>query len=363
MTERSVAAASSPLGAALVVCASIVVILAGMHAAASVVAPVLFAFVLATLIAPLLSALRRRGLPTWLSLLVLALLVLGAGFTLIVILYGSATQLSARLPFYQLRLVDQLSVMNAWLTAKGIVLTDFLPDETRIGQTLVRLAVGLIAAFIQALSGALFVLLIMLFMLTGAPAVAGRLRRRPQGDMTLLDEFARFSASVQSNVRGLAFSNFLTGIAFALWLMLFQVDFAVLWGVLALLLGFIPKIGLFLAAAPAVALAFIQHGVATAVIVALGLTVLNIFFDNLTTKIVGDQVNLSAMTVFLAFVVWTGVLGLLGSLLAVPLTILLRLVLEHFEETRWLGALMSATETEEMPAGTARGPDERETAA
>ena len=114
-----------------------------------------------------------------------------------------------------------------------------------------------------------------------------------------------------------------------------------LWGFLGFVLNYIPTIGSIVAAIPAVLLAAVQLGPGMAALIAGGYLVINITIGNaLEPRIMGDQLGLSPMVVFLSLVFWGWLWGPAGMLLSVPLTVVLRSILIHRDETRWLAILL-----------------------
>jgi predicted PurR-regulated permease PerM len=136
-------------------------------------------------------------------------------------------------------------------------------------------------------------------------------------------------------------TSMLTGVLVSLWLWLLGVDHAQLWGVMAFLLNYVPNIGSFIAAVPAVLLALVQLGPGSALLAALGYLVVNIIIGNvIEPRFMGKGLGLSTLVVFLSLVFWGWVLGPVGMLLSVPLTITVKLALDSKPETRWLGVLL-----------------------
>ena len=141
-------------------------------------------------------------------------------------------------------------------------------------------------------------------------------------------------------------------------LALIGVDYPVLWGALAFLLNFIPNIGSIIAAVPPVLLALIQLGVAQAALVAGGFLVINMAIGNfLEPRYMGQGLGLSTLVVFLSLVFWGWVLGPVGMLLSVPLTIAVKIALEVRPDTRWM-AIMLGSVTDALPVEAAQQVDE-----
>jgi AI-2 transport protein TqsA len=145
-----------------------------------------------------------------------------------------------------------------------------------------------------------------------------------------------------------------------LLLFVLRVDFPLMWGVLAFFLSFIPWIGLPLAVAPAVVLAFAEHGLTNALLVIAGVTVINILAENaLSPMLMGRGLSISPTVLFLGFIFWAWLLGGPGAFLAAPLTIFLILMLDTFPETRWLASVMGMGAPEpDAPEPDAPDPEE-----
>ena len=172
--------------------------------------------------------------------------------------------------------------------------------------------------------------------------MSSRLWERTGSDTAFFTHFVEFSGGVRQNMLGLTLNNLVTAFVITIWLMLFRVDFAILWGMLAFFLGYVPNVGMLLAAIPPILLAFIQYSPETALIVAVGLILIIAILNFITNALIGQAVDMSPATSFVAFLFWAWVLGPLGALLAFPLTVALKLAMESSEETRELAALMSS---------------------
>jgi predicted PurR-regulated permease PerM len=137
--------------------------------------------------------------------------------------------------------------------------------------------------------------------------------------------------------------SLLTGLVIFVWLTILGVDYAVLWGLIAFLLNFIPTVGSFIAAVPAVLLALVQLGVFEACLTLAGFVVVNLIMGNvLEPRWMGRGLNLSPLVVFVSLVLWGWVLGPVGMLLSIPLTIMLKIAFESQDETRWIGIMLGA---------------------
>ena len=104
--------------------------------------------------------------------------------------------------------------------------------------------------------------------------------------------------------------SLLTGLLIFIWLTILGVDYAVLWGLIAFLLNFVPTVGSFIAAVPAVLLAAVQLGIFPAGLTLGGFVVVNLVMGNmLEPRWMGKGLNLSPLVVFVSLVLWGWVLG------------------------------------------------------
>jgi predicted PurR-regulated permease PerM len=135
--------------------------------------------------------------------------------------------------------------------------------------------------------------------------------------------------------------SLVTGAAIAIWTGLVGLDFALVWGLLAFLLNYIPTIGSIIAAAPAVLLATVQLGLGPALLVGVGFLVVNTVLGNIVEPaLMGRAVGLSTLVVFTSLVFWGWVWGPVGMLLSVPLTMIVKIFLENSDELRWIAVLL-----------------------
>jgi predicted PurR-regulated permease PerM len=172
-------------------------------------------------------------------------------------------------------------------------------------------------------------------------AISAKIRaafRDPERQFARLD---RITENVRRYLAVKTLFSLVTGVAVAVWLGILGVDYALLWGLLAFLLNYIPNIGSIIAAVPALILAFLQMGFGGALITAIGYLLVNVVMGNfIEPRVMGARVGLSTLVVFLSLVFWGWVLGPVGMLLSVPLTMILKIVLEETEETRWIAVLL-----------------------
>jgi len=133
------------------------------------------------------------------------------------------------------------------------------------------------------------------------------------------------------------------GVAIGLWLFFLGVDFPVLWGFLAFLLHYVPNLGGVMAAVPAVLLALLTLGPGSAVLVAAGYLVIGFSLGNwVEPRLMGRKLGLSTLVVFLSLIFWGGLVGPIGVILCIPLTMSVKFAFETNENTRWIAILLGS---------------------
>jgi AI-2 transport protein TqsA len=156
-----------------------------------------------------------------------------------------------------------------------------------------------------------------------------------------MDHFQTIRANVNRYMGLKALISLATGVSIWILLALIGVDFPGTWGLLAFFLNFIPAIGSIIAAVPAVLWALVQLGLSSASLTALAYLVVNIIIGNfLDPRIIGKKLGLSPLVVIISLIFWGWVLGPIGMLLSVPLTMIAKIALATSEETRWLAVML-----------------------
>ncbi len=339
---RSAAVPASPLQTLLAL-AALVVIAAGMKAASSLLIPFLLAGFITVICLPALNGLKARGLPGWLAITTILLVLLIGGYLLMVVLTASLDGFLSRLPRYEQRLELLVDDLRPALLRMGV--DEEWLDAPRILQpaTLMSLLGSLAGGVRVMLSHGLVVFLTVVFLLLEAHTLPGRIRsiaRDPDRTSELLSGFVH---DLYRYLGIKTLTSLFTGLLIGIWLWLFQVDFALLWGVLAFLLNFIPTIGSLVAAVPGILVALIQHGPGTALWVLGGYIVVNQVIGSLIEpKVLGDRLGLSALVVFVSLVFWGWILGPVGMFLAVPLSMMLKIALASHPRTEPIARLISA---------------------
>ena len=333
---------SNPPGM-LIQAACFIVIIAGMRAASDLLVPFLLALFIAIICSPLLVWLRKKGVPNFLAVIILFAGIIVAVLLLTFLIGNSVNDFSSKLPEYQKALTVKMAVLFHWLKDLGFNIS--IPDIMKIVDpgVVMRLAANTLSGFTSMVSDTLLILLMVVFILmeaAGFPAKLKKIFAKSGGSMGHLEKMAE---GINRYIAIKTVISLATGVFIATWLLIIGVDYALLWGVLAFLLNYIPNIGSIIAAIPAVLLALIQNGTGTALLATGGYIVVNTVVGSiLEPKFLGSRLGLSTLVVFLSMIFWGWVMGPVGMILSIPLTMIIKIALEKDEERKWIAILLDS---------------------
>jgi predicted PurR-regulated permease PerM len=327
----------------MIVMACVAIVIAALMLFSSFISPVLLAIFLAILVAPIFHWLQKKGLPQGVALLAMIVGVIVIGLGLTIFLSLSFGQLANSLSVYQAEFEEWVLSVQAWLASQGINLTTIQPTEILESHNLVKAIADFLGRMGSLVFNAFFIILTTIFVLLETTHIRPKLQEGLGPNNILLVRGTQFGQGATRYFGLRSIVNLITGGAVAVMLLLLGVDFALLWGVLTFFLSFIPYLGIFVATIPSVLLAWAQYGLGMAVVVILGVSIINFVAENvIAPRIIGQGLSMSPVVVFLGFMFWSWVLGPLGMFLSMPLTIMVMLLLDSFDETRWAAKLMVA---------------------
>lgn len=325
----------------LVAAAALVIIIGGVNQARSVLVSVLVAVFLAMLATPPLLWLERKRVPS-----VAAVLLVVAGMVAILLGVGaivgaSISGFSAELPGYQARIQTDVADLQALLANRGIRGVDRVLLGYLNPGSVMNLTARLLAGVGAALSHILLVLLTVAFILFESSSFPRKLRAVLGDPQQLFPQFTRFFGTMVRYMVIKTLVSLATGLLVGVWLAMLGVDFPVLWGFLAFLLNYVPNVGSLVAAVPAVLLALVELGAGRALLAAAGYLAVNFILGNVVeTRLMGRRLGLSTLVVLLSLIFWGSLLGPVGMLLCIPLTMILKFACENNAETLWIAVLL-----------------------
>ena len=322
--------------------AALVIVLAGVKSASAIIIILLVALFLALISAPLTIGLKRRGMPNVLAVLVVLCLLLSIIAGLSAVVGGSVNAFGQAAPLYEARLNQQLEPL--WILAS----TYNIPIETAqlrdIFSTsgIFTLASRLLTAVGSLVTNGLLIVLIVVFILTEAANMPIKLRAALQkGESENFSGFSQFMVHLNKYLLIKTLIGALTGVFVTMYLLAEGIDFPFVLGLLAFLLNYIPTLGSILASVPAIILAFLEFGLGSAGMTALIYVAVNVGLGQIIEpRLQGQGLGLSPMVVFLSLVFWGWLLGIVGILLAIPMTMTAKLAFEESPRYQWLAILL-----------------------
>ena len=385
---------------ALIVVAAIIAILAGIKAAQTIVAPFFLAVFFAVVLIPPLRWLKSKGFSDIMAFIIISSTVLVAGLLMIGILVRSVNMFVAKIPEYNAKITNVQRSIDTFLegydlsllggpknkqTAKKtlseendpIIETEktlqqeteteylleseptdefILPNENRtladkkaiqaIQEEQSTFGIlGIIRYSVTEMgklaSMALLVLVLVVFMILEAARLPKKIVEAfgPKGITN--DKLENIADQIWRYMLIKGIISMFTGLFTLILLLIFRVEYAVLWGLLAFFLNFIPNIGSIIASVPPIALAFFDHGIGICFAVTIGLITINwIIGYYFEPKYLGDGLGISPLVVLLSLIFWGWLLGAIGMFLSAPLTIVVKIILQSFDDTRWVGTIM-----------------------
>lgn len=325
----------------LVTAAALVVIVAGLKAATALLVPAVFAAFLAIIGTPAVGWLRRHRVPRVPSVLLVILTLTGALAATAILLGNSLDSFAQAITGYQERFRALMQGAIAWLRTRGLEVEGTGLVKALDPSVMMELAAKMFQGLLGVLSNAFLVLVLLMFILFETTSFGAKLRQA-LGDEWRGAHVTELMGQVQRYLGVKTLMGLVTGGVVGVWVTLLGVDFPWLWALLAFLFNYVPFIGQLFAAAPAILLALVQVGPGRALLLAGGYAVINAVLTSLEPMLMGRHLRLSPLVVFLSLAFWGFVWGPIGMLLAVPLTVIVKLMLEGSERLRWIALLMDA---------------------
>jgi AI-2 transport protein TqsA len=342
----------------LVGAAAAVIIAAGVKAAAWLIAPAFMALVIVIAVAPIQSWLRRRGWPTWATTLVIVILVYAVLVALALGIILSVALLASELPQYASRFDGLLASASARLTALGVG-----PEQIAQAKNSVNLGnlAGILGTLLGSVAGLATNLVFLLVLLGFIGIEAGgynyRLASIAADRPQIVEALGHFAWGTRQYLLVTTVFGLIVAVLDSIALALMGIPLAVTWGLLSFITNYIPNIGFIIGVVPPALLGLLTGGPKLMVIVIVVYCTINFVVQSLIQpRFIGDAVGLSVTMTFLALVFWAWLLGALGAILAIPLTLLAKAVLVDIDpRARWAHALMrSSAQESDKPAKMSR---------
>ncbi|MCW8930443.1 MAG: AI-2E family transporter [Gammaproteobacteria bacterium] len=322
--------------------AAIVIILTGIKFAESIISPLLIALFITAISGPAMFWLLNKKVPSGLSVTIIILTITFFGFFISSILSTSLHDFSENIPTYQARLLEITSGITTSLNELGINL--------QIGEITHLLNMGKFMSVVGStfnqvlgtLTNIFLILMMVIFLLLELTSFRLKLSLISNEPTKTMARWANISETISSYFKIKTLTSLLTAVPIIIVLSIMGIDFPILWGIIAFLLNFVPNIGSIIAAVPVILLALIQFGfIAAGEVIILYLLMNNIIGNFVEPKLMGRSLGLSTLVVFLSLVFWGWLLGPIGMLLSVPLTMTFKIIMGSNENTQWIATLLS----------------------
>ncbi len=326
--------------------ASLVIIIAGIWFAQKILVTLLLAVFIAAVLTPLVQWMQRKGLPTAVALVIVVAAITGLMLGVGMMVAPSVQDMNKMMGGHQVQTqlntqVDSMLVnvrslgIDIPLNARELMSVDFDSKDYNklVQQVLVEIG--------NLLKNTVLILIVVIFMLLEAALFPAKLRSVLDDPNDSLKNLRVIMDNIRRYMAIKTLTSLLTGLMVTALLWFLDVQYPLLWGLVAFMFNYVPNIGSILAAIPAVLLALLTQDVSTAVWTAIGYLAINMTISYaIEPRFMGQGLGLSTLVVFLSLVFWGSVLGPVGMLLSAPLTMVMKIVLEGFDESRWIAVLL-----------------------
>jgi len=327
-------------GHSLLVMAAVVIILAGIKLSSVIIVPFLLSLFLAIILSPLFLWLKKLGLGDIFPLIIIVLLLVLIMTSLAILVGNSVQDFTQNVPMYEIKLKSDLSEVLETVSSWGI----HIPKEDILNlfqtDSIMRYIASTLKSFGSLITNSFMIIITIIFMLLEISQFAFKLN---QTNANSLKQVTEISDNIKHYILLKSFTSAATGIIITIILKITGIDYAILWGLLAFMLNFIPNIGSIIAAVPAVLMAIIQFNFTTATMIIVAYLIVNTIIGSIIEpRVLGKGLGLSTLIVFLSLIFWGWLLGPIGMLLSVPLTIMIKIALDTKEDTKWIATLLGS---------------------
>ena len=334
--------------------AAATVTVAGIKSISSLVAPTFLALVLVIAVHPLHGWLCRHHVAGWIATVAAIVLAYAIVLVLVLTLLISAARLAALVPEYEDEARSLVDDLGSWLGSLGVQSTESttLLSSLDLGRV-ADLVTSLLGGLLGVLSNLFFLVTLLLFLTADASWFPQRLEQARATRSSVVDAFEAFAHGTRTYLIVSTVFGLIVAVLDAALLWALGVPEPVVWGLLAFITNYVPNVGFVIGLIPPAVLALLEGGVDLFLVVIVAYSLINVVIQTfIQPKVVGDTVGLATTVTFLSLAFWTWVLGPLGALLAIPLSLFAKAVLVDVDpESRWLRPLISGGSPPLVEAG------------
>lgn len=328
--------------------AAIIIIIAGVMYAERFVSQVLMALFITIISLQPLRWLVKKKIPQALAVVLVLIGAIALFIGLGELITQSLSNFTDHMDEYEMNLKNMLDSSIRFLNNLGLRLSKDKIDEMYDPSKLMKLTGALLGQLGGFMGNFMTIFFLALFLLLEVDSVEKKADAIMKGSGQSLSFFHKIGDSIRHYLTIKTITSLLTGVSIWLALAIIGIDYAILWALIAFLLNYIPNIGSFIAAAPAILFSIIQMGFGGFVWTSIVFVFVNIMVGSvIEPKIMGRGMGLSTFVVLLSLIFFGFVLGTVGMFLSVPLTMTIKIMLEQNERTRWLAIVLGTKEEAE----------------
>lgn len=330
------------VGYYFIVAASVVIVLAGVKSASEIVVPFLLSLFLAIILSPMYNFFNRKGIPSALSMVLVISIFIIFIFFVVKLIGSSVEEFNANIGFYEQQLLIYFSSISSFALKVGIEIPQNELAAMLNPKQIFSFATGLFQAISSIFTNGFVILLTVVFMMLESEHFFQKIEYAGSNNDAVY-QIEKILSQIKEYMVLKALISIFTGFVVWIALLIVGTDYAFLLAVLAFMLNFIPNIGSIIAAVPAILLTLIEFGLFNTIMVALTYTAINVIVGSIIEpKVMGKGLDLSTLIVFLSLIFWGWLLGIVGMLLSIPLTIMVKIILGSNKNTQWISTLLGS---------------------
>ena len=332
------------MGYIFIVLASVFIVLAGIKSASAILVPFLLALFIAIILSPSYNFFKAKKVPDIISLLIVISIFLTFLGLVLQLIGTSVNDFSSNINMYATKLTTVYNSFSIYLEGMDITLPVNELSSFMDSKKVMTFGTSVLQGMGTMFTNGFVIILTVVFMLLESSHFVDKIDFADGKRDTML-HIKVISQKIQQYMVLKALISLLTGFIIWVSLLLIGTDYAFLWAVIAFMFNFIPNIGSIIAAVPAVLITLVQLGSMSAFFVTIVYVFVNIVIGSiLEPKIMGKGLGLSTLVVFLSLLFWGWLLGIVGMLLSIPLTIMVKIALDANENTKWISVLLGTAE-------------------
>jgi len=325
----------------VLVFAALIIIIAGLMSAVSIVNPILMGLFISIVCAQPVTWLQTKKVPNTPAVFIVIIGIGGIFIGLSEIIGTSLASFSQNVELYEKNLGEMGTSILDYLTSHGIHLSgNKISDMFNVSKVM-NVTAGVLGQLGAVMGNTLTITFLTLFLLLELDDIKIKTKAILKDSTKSHAYIGRIAQNIRHYLSIKTMTSFLTGLLIFICLKIVGVDYAIIWALIAFLLNYIPNIGSFIAAIPAVLFAVIQLGFPGLIWTGIIFVTVNMIVGSvIEPKVMGKGLGLSTYVVFVSLLVWGFILGTVGMFLSVPLTMAIKIMLEQNDNTKWIAILL-----------------------